>query len=314
MNETPIDPDVVDLLAWVGPPEQVVAADLTAEQHRQGGRDAMAYFTQDAIPVAVHHVSDETVPGRGGDIPVRIYSPESPTAVIVFMHGGAWMTGDLDMSDFAMRRLSHDTTSVVVSVDYRLIPEHPFPAGIDDTYDAISWARNVYSELPLLVAGDSAGGTLSACAALRARDENGPRIDGQVLIYPGIDDDIDAPSMVEMGDEVPISREDLRFLLAQYVGHEPAQGSPYALPGWASSLEGLPPVVIAIAGHDRLRSSEENFARRLQEAGVPVTIQLDPELVHAWFDFAPRVPAADRAFTRLTDSVNDLIHRGITTA
>ena len=310
MNEVPIDPDVVDLLAVLMPQVPVAAASVTPEQHRQGGRDAMAYFTSEAAPISVHQVVDDVVPGRDAKVPVRIYTPETPAALIVFMHGGAWMTGSLDMSDFAMRRLSRDTDSVVVSVDYRMIPEHPFPAPLDDTYEAIVWAAERHPGLPLLVAGDSAGGTLAACAALRARDEGGPRIDGQVLIYPGIDDDYDAASMIELGDDVPNSREDLRWFIDQYAGTDVAADSPYALPGRASSLEGLPPAVIAIAGHDRLRSSEETYAQRLQDAGVPVTVQLDLELVHAWFDFAPRVPAADRAFTRLTDHINVLIHRG----
>ncbi|TXL60735.1 alpha/beta hydrolase [Aeromicrobium terrae] len=314
MNEVPIDPDVVELLSELAPPEQVAAADLTPEQHRQAGREAMAYFTEGVTPLSVHGVTDEVVPGRDGKIPVRVYNAETPAALIVFMHGGAWMTGSLDMSDVAMRRLCHDTRSVVVSVDYRMIPENPFPAPIDDTYDAIVWAVERFPNLPVLVAGDSAGGTLATCAALRSRDEGGPRIDGQVLIYPGIDDDYDAPSMVELSDDVPNSREDLRFFIDQYAGTEAAAGSPYALPARAESLAGLPPAVIAIAGHDRLRSSEEAYAERLQAAGVPVTVQLDLELVHAWFDFAPRVPAADRAFARLTTSIHELIHRGIASA
>lgn len=115
--------------------------------------------------------------------------------------------------------------------------------------------------------------------------------------------------MVELGDDVPISIEDLRFLLGQYVSHPNAVDSPYVLPGRADTLAGLPPVVLAIAGHDRLRSSEELFAEQLRAAGVDVVVQLDLELTHMWFDYAPRVPAADRAFTRLTDHVKALVER-----
>ncbi|MFD8161573.1 alpha/beta hydrolase [Streptomyces malaysiensis] len=309
MNEIPIDPDVISLLAEFGPPVLVTAADLTAEEHRQGMRGAIEVFTRDADPIAVHHVADEFVRGRGGKIPVRVYSPETPTSVIVYMHGGAWIAGDIDTHDLVTRRLSRDTGAVVVSVDYRMLPEHPFPAAVDDAHDAVVWAGSLRPGLPLLVAGDSAGGTLAACVALRARDEDGPRIDAQVLVYPGIDDDLDTPSMLAFRDGPRISREDLRFFLHQYASHDATLGSPYALPGRATSLAGLPPAVVVIAGHDLLRSAEEDYARRLQDDGVPVTVQVDLELVHGWIEFAPRVPSADRAFTRLTDAVNDLIGR-----
>ncbi|MEU9887642.1 alpha/beta hydrolase [Sphaerisporangium sp. NPDC051011] len=309
MNEMPIDPDVIKLLDELGPPAPVSAADLTAEELRQGMRDAIAIFTCDAEPIAVHRVTDELVPGRNGEIPVRVYSPETPSSVIVYMHGGAWISGDIDTHDLVTRRLSRDTGAVVVSVDYRMLPEHPFPAPFDDACDAVAWAGALRPDLPFLVAGDSAGGTLAACVALRARDEHGPRIDAQVLVYPGIDDDLEAPSMLAFRDGPRISLDDLRFFLQQYASHEAALGSPYALPGRATSLAGLPPAVVVIAGHDLLRSSNEDYARRLRDAGVPVTVQLDPELVHGWIDFAPRVPSADRAFGRLTDSVNDLIGR-----
>lgn len=305
MNETPIDPDVLKLLAELGPAVPVPAADLTAAELRQGMCDAIATFTRDADPIAVHQVIDQLVPGRSGRIPVRVYRPETPTAVIVYLHGGAWISGDVNTHDLVTRRLSRDTGAVVVSVDYRMLPEHPFPAPLDDAYDAIVWAGALQPGLPVLVAGDSAGGTLAACAVQRARDEDGPRIHGQVLVYPAIDDDLTTPSMLAFRDNPRVGVEDLRFYFRQYAAGE----APYAWPGRATSLAGLPPAVVVIAGHDLLRSAEQDYARRLSDAGVPVTVQLDPELVHGWIDFASRVPSADRAFGRLTDNVNDLISR-----
>ncbi|MCS7477884.1 alpha/beta hydrolase [Umezawaea endophytica] len=311
MNETPIDPDVIALQAELGPPASIPAADVTADQLREGMRRASAVYRRGADPVAVHRVTDEFVRGGGGKIPVRVYRPETPTSVIVYLHGGAWRAGGIDTHDVATRRFSRDTRSVVVSVDYRMLPEHPFPAPFDDAYDATAWAGSLRPDLPLLVAGDSAGGTLAACVALRARDEDGPRVDAQVLVYPGVDDDFGSPSMLAFGGGPRMPLADLEFFFRQYAWTEAALASPYALPGRAASLAGLPPAVIAIAGHDMLRSSEEAFARRLRDAGVPVTVQFDPELVHGWIEFAPRVPSADRAFSRLTDAVNDLI--GLTT-
>jgi acetyl esterase len=305
MTEQPIDPDILALFDELGPlPEEpVLAKDMTAQELRQGMYDANAVFTRGVDVIPVHEVTDASVAGTHGPIPVRIYRPEAPTAAIVYLHGGAWIVGDIDTHDAVTRRICRDTGALVVSVDYRMLPEHPFPVPLDDCYDVVVWARAQWPQLPLIVAGDSAGGTLSACVALRARDEDGPRIDGQVLVYPGIDDDVDAPSMLAYEHENRASREDLRFFLEGYGG----QGSPYALPGRAEDLSGLPPAVVAIAGHDALRSSNEEYARRLEEAGVPVTVQLDPEQVHAWVEFAGRVPSAGRAFDRLTNAISALI-------
>lgn len=313
MNETPVDPDVMALIAELAGSEPVPAAEQTAEQLRQGMLDSIAVFTRDATPIDVHDVADETVSGRNGEIPIRIYSPEVPAAVMVYLHGGAWVVGDIDTHDLVTRRLCRDTSSVVVSVDYRMLPEHPFPAPFEDAYDAVVWASTLRPDLPFLVAGDSAGGTLTACVALYARDEDGPRIDAQVLVYPGIDDDYAAPSMIEVVDGVN-AVADIEFFIDEYAGKGQAAGSPYALPARATSLRGLPPAVMVIAGHDVLRSSEEDYAARMQADGVEVQVLFDPELTHAWIDYAPRVPAADRAFTRLTDSVNALIGRGVGSA
>lgn len=308
MSETPIDADVLSLLAELPTPDAPLpASQQTAEQLRQTMRDSIAVFTRGAAPIVVPTVTDETAPGRHGGIPVRIYSPDEPESVLVYLHGGAWIVGDIDTHDFVTRRLCRDTSALVVSVDYRMLPEDPFPAPVDDAYDAVVWASSLRPDLPFLVGGDSAGGTLAACVALRARDESGPRIDAQVLVYPGIDDDYDAPSMQAV--DGPNTPEDIEFFIDNYAGTDAARASSYALPARAATLVGLPPAIIAIAGHDVLRSSEEAYAARLAQEGVDTTVLLDPELTHSWIDYAPRVPAADRAFTRLTDAINDRVSR-----
>lgn len=304
MNEQPIDPDVSALLTRLGPSKPV--AEVSADEMRDGMRTAVAVFTADAARIDVHQVEDTLVDGRDGQIPVRVYSPEQPLAVVEYLHGGSWMAGGIDTHDHVTRRLCRDTGAVVVSVDYRLLPEHPFPAPVDDAYDAALWAARLHPDLPFLVAGDSAGGTLAACTALRARDLGGPAIDGQVLVYPGIDDDADAPSMTAFAG-LAMTREDLRHVIEQYAATAAARDSSYALPARAASMAGLPPTVLAIPGYDLLRSSEEAYAERLRDAGVPVTVQLDHELAHAWIEFAPLVPAADRAFVRLCDAITGLI-------
>lgn len=312
MIGVPVDPDVLTLLDELGPdPDPPVrAADLSAEQLRQGMRSVNEVFTRDVAPIPIFDVTDDLVAGRAGEIPVRVYRPQAPAAVIVYFHGGAWIVGDIETHDLATRRISRDTGAIVVSVDYRMLPEHPFPAPLDDAYDATAWARERWSELPLLVAGDSAGGTLAAAVCLRARDEAGPRIDAQVLIYPGIDDDVTTQSMLAYQHAPRVSLEDLEFFLTGYGSAGAAVGSPYALPGRADDLSGLPATVMVVAGHDPLRTSEEEYADRLEAAGVRVVRQLDPELIHAWIEFAERVPAASRAFSVLTANITEIMGSG----
>ena len=310
MNELPVAGDVVALLDQMTPPEGTDPAPvgtLTPTEMREGMKAAAALFRAGAEPIAVHRVEEPRVPGRHGDVAVRVFRPEAPRAVIVYCHGGSWVAGDCDTHDLVTRRMCRDTEAIVVSVNYRKVPEHPFPAPLDDAFDATIWASHLQPDLPLMVAGDSAGGTLSACVSLRARDESGPHLDGQVLIYPAIDEDPDVPSMSTPAEGALMDPADLLQLIGRYASTGAAAGSPYALPGRAPSLAGLPPAIIAIAGHDLLRSSEEAYARRLQDEGVPVTVQLDLDLVHAWVEFAQCVPTADRAFARLTGHINDMI-------
>lgn len=309
MSHQPIDPDVTLLFAELGPPTSTAISEVAISDLRNAMRETVAIFTRGAQPIEIPDVVDRSVPGREGEIEVRVYRPPAPTSVMVYLHGGGWRIGDIETHDLVTRRLCRDTRALVVSVDYRMLPEHPFPAPVHDAYDAISWASSLLPELPLLVAGDSAGGTLAACAVLNARDEHGPRIDGQVLIYPGVDDDFDTPSMLTYRDGPLNTLATIRYMIETYAQTPEALESQYALPARATSFVGLPPTIVAIPGHDLLRSSLETYAARLQGDGVAVTIQFDPELTHSWTDYAPRVPAADRAFTRLTDSINEMIGR-----
>ncbi|MFN2540313.1 MAG: alpha/beta hydrolase, partial [Mycobacteriales bacterium] len=194
----PVAEDVAALLGQMMSPkgvDPVPLAAVTPTEMREAMRATAALFRAGAEPIVVHRIEQPMVPGRQGEVVVRVYSPETTRAVIVYFHGGSWVAGDVDTHDLVTRRFCRDTGAVVVSVDYRKVPENPFPAPLDDAYDATTWARGRWPDLPLVVAGDSAGGTLAACVALRARDEGGPRIDGQVLIYPAIDEDADVPSM-----------------------------------------------------------------------------------------------------------------------
>jgi len=310
MNEVPVAADISEMLARTMPAESSESTpipQLSPEQMRAFARQSAGEYQASVASIEVHAVRDEAIPGRDGSIPGRVYSSETPGAVIVYFHGGSWTTGDLDTHDLVTRRFARDCNAMVVAVCYRKWPEDPFPAPFHDAVDATAWASDLHPRLPLLVAGDSAGGTLAACVALHARDSGGPRLDGQVLIYPAVDDDPDVPSMASPAEGAMLSSDELLELIARYASTGEAVGSPYALPDRAASLKHLPPAIMVIPGHDLLRSSEERYAERLRSDAVPVVVQLDLDLVHAWVEMAEAVPSADRAFTRLTDSVNALI-------
>src|SRR4051794_40495255 len=191
----PLDPPVaavLEMLANSGTPMSMV--DGTPQQARDAFR-TMTFGIRDAATLPqVRSAEDRTIPGPGGDISIRIYRPEAdgPVPTVVFFHGGGFVIGDIDTHDDHTRLICHDVEAVVVSVDYRLAPEHPFPAGLEDCLAATRWAFDSIDELGgdparVAVAGDSAGGNLSAAVALVLTQAGGPRLAAQLLIYPGVD-------------------------------------------------------------------------------------------------------------------------------
>ncbi|MGW3497066.1 alpha/beta hydrolase [Streptomyces sp. NPDC001020] len=305
---TTIDPHAQILIDQA--PFGVPAADQTPGDLRAQMRTAIRILEGPSFtPDLVDRIEDRVVQGQNGEIPLRIYSASdaAPSMAIVYFHGGGFAAGDIDTHDKITRRLSVATGAVVVSVDYRLAPEHPFPAGLQDSYDSLLWTSANYPDVPLLVAGDSAGGTLAACVALRARDEDGPALAGQVLIYPVIDDDVDTETMRAYATGFVLTRADMVTYNDWYLSRKADRADPYAMPGFATSLEDLPPAVIATAGFDPLRSAQEEYAERLRQAGVRVMLQSHPTLIHGWVDYFPVVPAAQRAVDELVGAVRDLI-------
>ncbi|MGW1004343.1 alpha/beta hydrolase [Streptomyces sp. NPDC002520] len=305
---TTVDPRVRELIDQA--PFGIPAAELSPGALRAQTRTAIrglegARFTPDVVD----RVEDHVIRGRGGEIPLRVYSAggAAPAAVIVYFHGGGFAAGDLDTHDKITRRLSVATGAAVVSVDYRLAPERPFPAGFQDAYDSLLWASARYPGVPLVVAGDSAGGTLAACVALRARDEGGTALAGQVLLYPVIDDDAGTATMRAYATGFMLTRADMVTYVDWYLSRPEDRADPYALPGFATSLEGLPPAVITIGGFDPLRSAVEKYAGRLRRSGVPVELQSHPTLTHGWADYYPVVPAARRAVDELAGAVRALL-------
>ena len=247
---------------------------------------------------SVASVRDIVIPGQAGGIPARVYSPvpDAP-GVVVYYHGGGWVLGSADQWDASVRALTVASGCDVVSVDYRLAPEHVFPAAVDDAYDALVWAaESLANGRPLVVAGDSAGGNLAAVSALRARDTGGPSLVFQVLVYPVTDYDLDRKSYHQYdGTEFILNRRDMEWFWDHYAPDPAARANPYASPLRASDLSGLPPAYIVTAEHDPLRDEGFAYADRLRAAKVPVEHRHYGTQIHAFFTFVNLIDDANKA-------------------
>ena len=238
--------------------------------------------------IAVAAVSEHTIDGPGGPLKLRVYTPDGPGpfGTLINYHGGGWVIGDLDTADTVSRNLCRTVNSVVVSVDYRLAPEAPFPAAVDDAYAALSWAAGERQALNgngrLAVTGESAGGNLAAVVCLMARDQGGPSIDYQLLFYPVVDTDLERPSYRENAEGYMLEKRGMSWFFDAYC--PPAQRNDWRLaPLKAGSLAGLPPALVATAEFDPLRDEGNAYAAALEAAGGSARSLCFDGLVH---DFA----------------------------
>lgn len=245
---------------------------------------------------------DLQIEGAGGPIPLRIYRPPSERSllpVVVFIHGGGWTVGDLDTYDGPARMHAAGAEAVVVAIDYRLAPEHPFPAAVDDVWAATRWVAGHAGEIGadagrLAVAGDSAGGNLAAVVAQSARDADIP-LRFQLLWYPSTTFDTSLPSFAENADAPILDRASCKGFSRWYVGDTDLSNPPATLIPARGDLAGLPPAYIAVAGHDPLRDDGVRYAELLTAAGVPVELHNAESLVHGYLGYAGIVPAATEA-------------------
>ena len=253
-------------------------------------------------------VRDIVIPSQAGGMPARVYSPSSSApGLVVYFHGGGWVVGSLDEWDSSVRTLAVASGCDVVSVDYRLAPEHVFPAAADDAYDALVWAASadgLAAGRPVVVAGDSAGGNLAAVAALRARDFGGPPVALQVLVYPVTDCDLDRRSYREYdGDEYIVNRRDMAWFWDRYVPDPATRVNPYASPLRAPGLADLPPTYVVTAEHDPLRDEGFAYADRLRAARVPVEHRHYGSQIHGFFSFTGVLDDADKAVSEAGSAI-----------
>jgi len=238
---------------------------------------------------AVAQLSDRDIPGPAGPIPIRVYTPDArPLGVLVFLHGGGWTIGSIDTADAACRALSRRTPCTVVSVGYRLAPEHRFPAAFEDAAAAARWAVANADALGrdatrVAIGGDSAGGTLTAAVTLDARDRGGPSLCFQLLVYPVTDCDFNRPTYHEYGKGYLLSVDEMRWYWQNYLRSPQDEANPSACPLRAVSLRGLPPALVLLAECDPIRGEAEAYAARLRVDAVPVSVIRYPGTIHGFF-------------------------------
>jgi len=283
----PLDPQakaVLDQFASMGGPQ---LHEMSVAQARELILGMVALGGE---PESIARVENRTVPGSAGQIPVRIYTPvgTAPFPVLVYFHGGGWVIGNLDTHDGICRSLANRVGCLVVSVDYRLAPEHPFPAAPEDCYAATRWLAEHAGSLGgdkgrIAVGGDSAGGNLAAVVALMARDRGGPKLAFQLLVYPATDTDFETRSYRENSEGYFLTRADMVWFWNHYAPRDEDRRNPYAAPLRAASLRGLPPALVITAEFDPLCDDGNAYAARLREDGVPVRLSQQDGLIHGFF-------------------------------
>ena len=299
-----IDADIARLLEQINAARGPGTPLPTLADHR-ARMNGMASVLAPKPPIALDSVVGSTVPGPGGDVPVRTFRATSkPTGTVVYFHGGGWVTGDLDSHDFVVRKLAHETGLGFVAVDYRLAPESPFPAALEDCTAAAMWVDDHVEDYGgikgrLAVAGDGAGGNLAAVVARRFRDAN-RHLTAQLLLYPMIDSAGQYPSRHEYAEGYLVTERDIDESTQLYLGDNPMLVTTEDVtPLRASNLRGLAPAVVGIAHADPLRDEGVAYADALTAAGVDTFLNDYKDMVHNFAAMFAISDGANRALTHL---------------
>jgi acetyl esterase len=309
----PLDPLVRNLLDQMAALNMPPMSSLSPDQAR-----AMFKATRSPVEALepVDRIEDRTIAGPAGDIPVRVYAPASsePLPALVYYHGGGWVIGDLDTHDGVCRKLANRARCVVVSVDYRLAPEHRFPAAAEDGYAVAAYVHAHAAEFGadasrLAVGGDSAGGNIAAATTLMARERGGPPLVCQLLIYPVTNCSFETASYQDNAEGYFLTTEVMRWFWNHYLGGTDG-AHPHASPLRAPDLAGLPPALVITAEFDPLRDEGDAYAARLREAGVVVTHSPYPGMVHGFVGMHDLIPQGRQAI----DECAAVLRRAFTAA
>lgn len=275
--------------------EQARAADLAAIKESAGHAES------------VHEVIDREIPGPDGSLPIRIYRPSGglePLPTLIYFFGGGWTLGSIETSDEICRSLTNLVPCQVITVGYRLAPEHRFPAAVHDCYAATSWIAEHHEEIladpgRLAVGGDSAGGNLATVTTLVARARARPALAAQVLVYPNTNYRSDTPSMRDNDDPALFNRRSVAWYWQHYLASPQDGDDPLVSPLLAEDLSGLPPALVITAEYDPLRDEGEQYAARLSQAGVPVQLTRYGGMVHGFFAMSGMLDGGRRALEQV---------------
>jgi acetyl esterase len=297
----PLDPQAQAFL------EQLAAAgapplhELSVEEARQV---IVQLFGTQGDPEPVGAVQERTIPVAAGEMLTRIYTPSGtgPFPVLVYFHGGGWVIGNLEAYDATCRALTNAAGCMVVAMEYRLAPEHKFPAAPEDCYAATQWVATNAAAIGgdparIAIGGDSAGGNLTAVVAHMVRDRGGPTLRYQLLVYPVTDYHFDTASYRENAEGYLLTKDAMVWFWNHYLRSAADGNSPLASPLRAGNLRGLPPAMVLTAEFDPLRDEGEAYAARLQEAGVPVTLRHYEGMIHGFFSLGAVFAQGQQAIT-----------------
>jgi len=291
----PLDTASQQLLAQLASANLPPIQASTPQQARDLGR-AMRREAPDVLPM--HRIEDFPVQHKQGNYSVRLLVPEGPPlGCIVYYHGGGWVVGDIDDFEPMARLLARESQCAVLLVDYRLAPEHPFPAAVQDAFHAVEWAASsmpeiLGGELPIVVAGDSAGGNLAAVVARKSVECGSPAIAMQVLIYPVTDADFSRESYREPANQLLLSSDGMRWFWDHYIADPEQRAHADASPLRARNLRGLPPALVMTAEFDPLRDEGEAYAAALLKAGVDVVFSRKAGQMHGFFTMTDVLPSS----------------------
>lgn len=310
----PLDPQAVKILKEAELLGLPAYQDLSPAEARQQMLDQ-------APPVdprlSVQRVEDRSIPGPGGEVALRLYYPagDPPFAALVYFHGGGWVIGDLNTHHGFCHALAKTSGCLVVAVDYRLAPEHRYPAAVEDAYAATNWVAQNSDAIQadpnrLAVGGDSAGGHLAAVVALMARDRQGPRIDLQVLIYPITDCSFNTASYIENKEGYMLTRDLMKWFWDHFIEDENQANDSYASPLRAENLSNLPPAMIVTAEYDPLRDEGEAYGKKLREAGVNVTLSRYAGMIHGFIRMTALLDKANQALDEVAGMLKRVLKTG----
>jgi acetyl esterase len=297
----PIDPIAAGLLQQMAAQAMPPLNEMSPADARVAAEGFKALAGE---PEEIADVSDRTIPGPGGEIPIRIYTPagtgSGPLPCLIYYHGGGWVLGDIDGTDNICRMVANRTGCKIASVGYRLAPEHKFPAPLDDCYTALEWVAANGGSIGvdtgrLAVGGDSAGGNLAAAVALRARDEGGPALRMQLLVYPVTNHDFSTASYQTNGNDYLLTQDMMRWFWDHYLNGADDSKKAMVSPLQADSLNGLPRAFVLTGEFDPLRDEGEAYAERLREAGVKVVHKRYDGQIHGFWQMPGIFPSAMQA-------------------